>query len=436
MTNLIVFWGEKSDSSFTWMSDGEGVQSENAHIDNPDSYHIRTSDLLKADLSCLADMLGDGSVTLVVSCKDIVAAQIEVPNKAQKLLRKAIPYILEDEIASPVDDLFFAFLHKDENGLLPVRAIAREYLENLIETFNKAELKLDRILVDIDLMSSLKEGMSVLIHHSECLIVESNNNRWNCFSDDFSWLIQKQLAKRQTGTLKDPATSEEIMPIAMPLDLYTTQSADKFIRNLPVGRFAVENHLLDNAQHFFAENLQKQNDKAIDLLQAEYEPKRENSQITNFLLRVASIFGVVLLTHVIYQSVQLYTLSDKKDQLEMQKLTLYKQAFPSRKTPSSAGRAVKSMRSYVKSLGGGSSEGGFLSLLSSSSEKLTDLTKIYPTNINYDSGRNELRMDVIATDLVVLDQYADELRKSGHKVSKSSETQTGDGYSSRLTINK
>jgi len=125
MANLILFWGKKSDASFTWVSDHQASAQESAS-----SYEINSKDLLKADLSCLADMLGDGSVTLVLSSKDIVMAKIEVPNKAQKLLRKAVPYILEDEVASSVEDLFFAFNNKTGDGLLPVRAIARDYIDS------------------------------------------------------------------------------------------------------------------------------------------------------------------------------------------------------------------------------------------------------------------------------------------------------------------
>lgn len=431
MANLILFWGAKRNLSFTWMSESQGSDQESSP-----SYEINSKNLLKADLSCLADMLADGGVTLVLSSTDIVAAQIEVPNKAQKLLRKAIPYILEDEIASPVENLFFAFSQKNKDGLLPVRAIAREYIESLIETFEKAELKLEKILVDIDLIESPDEGMAVLLHQSECLVVEPGGTCWDCYSDDFTWLVQKQFNAQEVAASKEQESNDELISIAVPLSVFSAEASDQFVHQLPVGRFAVECHSLDNAEQFLARNINSQDHKLVDLLQGEYEPKKENSQLTRFLLRVASILGFVLLTHVIYQSVQIYTLSEKRDQLEIQKMTLYKQAFPNRKQPSSAGRAVKSMRSHVRSLGGGGNGGGFLAILNSSSQKLTDLSKIYPTNINYDSVRNELRMDLIASDLVVLDQYADELRKGGHKVSKSSETQTGDGYSSRLTINR
>jgi len=427
MAKLTLFWGERSDPSFVWMSE---------QTDSSDSissgYQISSKNLLKADLSCLADMLADDSVTLVLSSSDIVSAQIEVPQKAQKLLRKAIPYILEDEIATPVEELFFAFSQKNKNGLLPVRAIARNYIEELVAYFSAAELKLDKILVDIDLLEKSELGMSLILSNSECLIVEDDEKRWRCHSDDFSWLVQKQFEQQEK---EDNLADNEHMPIALPLDIYSDEATDQFEHKLPVGRFAVETHLLDNKQQFLFKNAANIHN-AINLLQAEYEPKKENSELTNFLFKAASIVGFVLLTHIIYQSVTLYTLSEKKSQLETQKVTLYKQAFPSRKAPASAARAVKSMRSHMRTLGGGGGEGDFLTLLSSSSEKLTDLSQIYPTNINYDNARNELRMDLIASDLVVLDQYADALRNSGHKVSKSSETQTGDGYSSRLTINR
>ena len=432
MAKLTLFWGERSAPSFVWMSE---QTDSNESISS--GYKISSKNLLKADLSCLADMLADDSVTLILSSADIVSAQIEVPQKAQKILRKAIPYILEDEIATPVEDLFFAFSQKSKNGLLPVRAIAKNYIDELIEFFKSAELKLDKILVDIDLIEKSEQGMSLILSNSECLIVEPDEKRWRCHSDDFSWLVQKQFEQqeKETNSADKTSSDSETMPIALPLDIYSDEATDQFEHKLPVGRFAVETHLLDNKQEFLFKNASNMHN-AINLMQAEYEPKKENSELTSFLLKVASVVGFVLLTHVVYQSVTLYTLSEKKDQLEAQKFTLYKQAFPSLKTPASAARAVKGMRSHMRSLGGNGGEGDFLTLLSSSSEKLADLDKIYPTNINYDNARNELRMDLIASDLVILDQYADELRNSGHKVSKSSETQTGDGYSSRLTINR
>ncbi len=421
MAELILFWGEKDEPAFSWRlssnQEGDSKQTSNHHLE---LYQLESHEILKADLACIAEMAESNKVTVVVSCIDVSAAQVEVPNKAQRLLRKAVPYILEEEIASSVDDLFFALGDKNRNGLLSVRAIDRNYLESIIEAFASAEIRLFDILVDIDLFSLPEEGSKLLVNDSVCLSVDADDKRWHCHPDDYSWLIQKQLSHEET---------DDDLPNAIPLDIYSEQPTDEFERQLPVGRFAIQQHQINDNQAF----LLQQDGSGINLLQAEYETKKENSQITQFLTKAASVIGFVLFTFLIFQGVNIYTLSEKKAQLEQQKFTLYKQAFPSVKK---IRNPEKSMKVYVGSLGSASEDAGFLSLLNSSTEQLTDLQKIYPTNISYDRTRNELRLDVIASDLIVLDQYAEALKSSGHQVEKSSETQRGDGYSSRITIRK
>jgi general secretion pathway protein L len=421
MAKLILFWGEKYNQSFTWRlstSQGNGSPQTAAHL--LDNYQLESKQILKADLACIADMAESNSVTLVLSSIDIVTAHVEVPNKAQRLLRKVVPYMLEDEIATSVDDLFFAFAERNKLNHLPVRGVERIYLESLQEQFKLAEILLSEIVVDMDLLSPPEEGIKLLVTESQCLTVDDKNVRWHCHPDDFVWLIQKQISSDDL---------EDELPVAIPMDIYSEELTDEFVHELPVGRFAPQHHQVSDICEFMLE----QEHKGINLLQAEYEPKKENSKLTDFLLKVASIAGFVLLTHLIYQGSNIYTLSEKKQQLDAQKITLYKQAFPGIKTIRSP---EKSMRTYIKSLGSSSGGGDFLSLLTSSSELLTDLSKIYPTNINYDNTRSELRIDMIASDLMILDKYAEALKANGHQVEKSSETKRSDGYSSRLIIRK
>ena len=421
MAKLVLFWGEKNDQTFTWrFATGQENELSQLPAHSLDNYQLESKEILKADLACLADMALSNSVTLVVSSIDIATAQVEVPNKAQRLLRKAIPYMLEDEVATSVDDLFFAFADRNKNNRMPVRAIERSYLESLVEQFNLAEILLSEILVDIDLLTEPEEGIKLIVNDTQCLSVDDKNLRWHCHPDDYSWLIQKQINSDDT---------DDELPVAIPMDIYSEQPTDEFIRQLPVGRFAPEHHQVADIYEFML----AQPYKGINLLQAEYEPKKESSKLTDFLLKVASVAGFVLMANLIYQAANIYTLSEKKQQLDAQKITLYKQAFPG---TLKIRNPEKSMRTYIKSLGASSGGGDFLSLLTSSSELLTDLSKIYPTNINYDSTRSELRIDVIASDLVVLDKYAEALKASGHQVEKSSETKRGEGYSSRLVIRK
>ena len=416
MNELTLFWGSRNDATFQWRATNDAADETGIKP----LYQLESHEILKADLASVAEMAVNSKVTLVLSCSDVICAHLQVPNKAQKLLRKAIPYMMEDEVASSVDDLFFALANKSNDSELAVRAIDRDYFESVIATFKDAEIKLHQVIVDIDRVDVPQEGLRLVINHQQCFVVESSQKRWHCHIDDFSWLIQKQL---------EELSEDQDMPIAVPLEINSDIEMDEFIHQLPVGRFAVEELKIEDVNNYLLEN----DVESVNLLQAEFEVKKESSQLTSFLLKVASVSGFVLLSYLILQSVNIYTLSEQKQQLDQQKVTLFKQAFPRNKNTR---RPEKEMRIYVKSLGSSSGGGGFLSLLNSVSDSLTDLSKIYPTNISYEHTRNELRMDVIASSLVVLDQYADKLRSSGHKVEKSSETQRGEGYSSRLTVSR
>ncbi len=414
MNELTLFWGTKDEPTFSWKLTENTTNSTSSTA----LHRLESEEILKADLNCIADMALQAKVSLVLSNSDVVCATLEVPNKAQKLLRKAVPFMMEDDLATPVDQLFFALGDKPVGSKLAVRAIDRYYLESILNLFNTAEIKLHQVLVDSDLMEAPEEGFKLLIHQDNCLVADHEDNRWHCHSEDFSWLIQKQLSQ---------AESEDEMPIALPLEIISQDPTDEFEHQLPVGRFAVESRQVDDYYTF----LLSQKGHSLNLLQAEFEPKKESSKIKIFAKKIATIAALVLLSFIIYQGTHIYVLSDTKAQLAEQKKSLLKQAFPRSKRPTE-----KALNIYMKSIGENAGQGGFLSLLNSASESLTDLSKIYPTNISFDRARNELRLDVIAADLVVLDQYAEALRKRGHKVDKSSETQRGEGYSSRLTITR
>lgn len=434
MAKLTIFWGNKNDVSFTWHLLSEPNKEDLNETDLLSSYQLQNHEILKADLACMADMAKKHDVSLILSSIDVNNAQVLVPNKGQKLLRKAVPYMLEDEIATSVDDLFFAFSDKIKNNLLTVRAIERDYLEYLINGFKIAEIKLSNISVDLDYIETPQEGLKLVIHDSEVLVVDSANKRWQCHQDDFTWLIQKDFERKEKENQEDKkqdknAEENHDISIAIPLDIISSSETDEFEHQLPVGRFAVQHEkIADYHQYLLTQSVE-----SINILQAEFEVKKENSQLTQFLTKVASVLGFVLLTYLVYQGSNIVALSEQVAQLEKQKTTLYKQAFPNTKK---IRNPEKSMKIHLKKMGSSTANSDFLSLLYSTSEKITDLDKIYPTNISYESSRSELRLDVMASDLVILDQFAEALKLSGHKVERSSETQRGDGYSSRLVISK
>ncbi|MDQ7048560.1 MAG: type II secretion system protein GspL [Enterobacterales bacterium] len=419
MAILTIFWHGEKEPNFHWeMRQNSAAQSLTSE-QSTDAYQIENHELLKADLNCLSQMAMRATVHLVIASSDAFTTQVQLPKKAQRLLRKAVPFMLEEEVASPVDEMFFALGERSKNEKLEVRAINKNYLEKLIAEFKNAEIEIKALYLDNDFIAAPELGCRLVIDQQECWFINQDNERWSCHTDDFNWLIQKYLA----------TDGDEELPVAIPLEIYAGQECDSFVRNLPVGRFAVEQNYFDDRYQFLLDN----QSQPINLLQAEYEPKKETSSSRLFLIQSAKVAGWVLAAFLVYQTTLIYTLSEKKQQLVTQQTSIYKQAFPKvRKVR----MPYRSMKSYLSKIGATSGEGNFLTLLSSVSNEIQDLSKIYPTNLSYDNQRKELKLDLIASDLMVLDQFADSLKKAGHSVERSSETQRGSGYSSRITLKK
>ncbi|TQV73926.1 hypothetical protein FLL45_13770 [Aliikangiella marina] len=416
MNKLTIFWNDKGTAHFNWWVTDRSELAESA-IPSLESHEI-----LKADLACMAELAVGRKVELVVSSHDVHFNQVNIPGKAQRHLRKAIPYLLEEQLADSVDELFMAFGTKLPSGDIPVRAIELNYLKRIVEQFAEAEVKLDSVVTDLDLLETPEEGTLVVLKEGQVLVNDSKVGAWQCEQQDFSWLIQKQLNDVQ---------EDDEMPIAIPMKVIAEEEEQYqfFEQNLPAGRFAPLSALVDSVYAY----LSGYRIKPINMLQGEFEPKAESSPLKDMLLKVASVAGIVLAAHLIYQGSQWFSLKAESEYLLKERNALWKQAFPGRKVTSSP---LRSMQSFLRGLGQGQANGGFLNLLKSTTGLITDLNLIYPTNISYNSARNELRMDIIAKDLRTLNSYRDELKSSGHEVDMSSATQRGEGYSSRLIIRR
>lgn len=415
MNNLTIFWNDKNTDYFYWCCD-ESLSSDNTNSVNL----LESRKILKADIACIADMTEKSRVTLVLASTDVYFDQVNLPNKAQRHLRKAVPFLLEEQIAEPVDELFIAVGNRLDNDNIPVRAINTTYFQSLLDTFKNAEIKLNRVCVDLDLLAAATTGYQVMLIDERVLFVDDKQQRFNCHIDDFSWVIEKQLAVN---------SDEEEMPVAIPMNILceSEEIYQLFKQQLPIGRFAPQESIIQELE----EELSKNQNSAINLLQGDFEVKSESSVLKKILFKVASIFAIVLGVFIFYQGSQIAALSSQKTALTKQRNVFWKQAFPNRRVPANPD---KELRSFLMNIGGSSNGDGFLSLLQKTSIEINNLEKIYPTNISYNGSRNEIRIDIVAKDLPELNAYRDKLKSIGFEIDMSSATQRGDGYSTRLII--
>lgn len=426
MHKLTIFWEEKSSPYFRWYLDS-GIKSlSDSSIET--RAELESHEILKNDLALLTDLAKGKKVELILSNQDIHFNQVELPAKAQRHITKAIPYLIEESLAEPVDDLFIAVGEKKEQKT-PVRGINRNYLNSLIQSFQSNEINLSAIYIDLDCIGKSESSYSVIINQETALITQKDENNqnyhhvWSCQLNEFSWLVQKQLAEL-----------DEELPVAIPMQIISAnlQQAEIFQQQLPMSRFASEIISVDSIEEYLLAN--DSQSTRINLLQAEFAIKQKNSGLRIFLTQVASLIGLVLFAYVFYQGSQWFTLNSEYEKLKQQKSVLWKQAFPNKKYRES--KAEKSFRNSLKELSGGQGDSAFLPMLSSVIEKIDNLQQLYPTNISYDSVRNEIRLDLIAKELDILNSYKEALQKINYQVESGSATTRGDGYSSRVIVRK
>lgn len=416
MDKLTIFWHDKTANSFYWVLD------EKKSADSAKAIHnLEGHELLKADLACLADCAQNKKVELVLSSNDVHFNHVNLPNKAQRHLRKAVPFLLEEQLSESVDDVFIAIGNRQKDQLIPVRAINLNYLQELLDTFEAAEIVLDRVRVDLDMLPPPESGFKLAVIDEVVLIVDDRQQQWSCYQEDFVWILQRIIEQR---------VGDDV-PVAIGLEIVADdqQLANEIEELLPIGHFIPKITVVDSVREELAHSTQP----VLNLLQGEFETKSDGSPIKGVLVKVASIIGIIFAAHLLHQGTQLFSLSAQAESLNEQKVGLWKQAFPGRKVPSNQDREL---RTYMKSLEGGQGDGAFLAMLSSSSALISDLNKLYPTNISYSAQRSELRLDLVAVDLPILNQYRDDLKNNGFEVEMSSATQRGEGYSTRLVIRR
>ena len=71
---------------------------------------IASGELASAEmLSSLTDKARHRTVVAIVPNQDVMLKSLQVPGKSERAIRMAAPYMLEDELAQDVEQLFFGY---------------------------------------------------------------------------------------------------------------------------------------------------------------------------------------------------------------------------------------------------------------------------------------------------------------------------------------
>ena len=321
-------------------------------------------------------------VVAIVPAEHVVLLDTPRMSAQRAQFVKAVPFALEDQLVSPVEDLFFALPERLSEERVAVAVVARKTLQGWIDQLAATGIRPDAVFVETQLLPVGDNAGSVMIENDRAV--------WRS-------------GKTQGGVSDVPALTEWLaviragQPELHAMDVYDfRERAEK--PPLP------DRHIRYHANQrdvlaFLAAQLATEPE--LNLLQGEFAPTHRRAP-TERLWRNAGLLGaaaVILL--FVYFVADYWKLSRQSVQLETAERQILHDSFPQMDTV--AGDPRQLMQNALDNLRGGTDATGLLHLLTQIAPALSSTTRTTLTSLEYHNATLELGLrapDVSTLDLM------------------------------------
>jgi len=354
---------------------------------------------------------------------DVILKQLVAPTKSPRAMHLAVPYMLEDELATDVEQLFFAYADLSDDAAgnnCFVAVVAHAQMQFWLACLSDANIKATTLQVDILAMPLIAEQWSAIAVYSASkssgqsqIIVRQD--KWQGFvldGDAWQFVAQNPAAMFGSGEQNEQPiiTAYSALPDSSQL---TLQRVDE---ELPLALLAQHCH-----------------ESKFNLLQGQYKTKDQHSTALTHWLWAASIAACALLLNVGYKSAQLWQLTTQQEQVETQIIARYKKAFPQAKKVR-LGTIKSQLNRKITQLGGTNDSGGFLAMLAKVQPAFAKVPELKPESLKFDGKRQELRLQAISNDYQHFERFKNALSSASLKVKQGAQNNQGEQITGSYSI--
>ncbi len=348
-------------------------------------------------------------VTVLVPACDVSLKRLHVPAKSKKAMQLAVPYMLEDDLAQEVEQLFFAYAelkHADNADNCFVAIVEREQMRQWRLWLSEAGIETKHMIPDVLLMPDAESHWQAIQLQQQVLLRQGvwqgsaiDDSLWTSISQ--TWPNDADLHIDAYSAL--PPTNEAVTLNAQP-------------EELPLA--------------LLARQIEQQ---SFNLLQGEFKVKSARSPALKIWAWAAGFALVALLVNVVLKSVTLMQINQQQSAVEQQIIAQYKKTFPDTKRV-----RISTIRSQLKrkmaEVGGTSSDAEFLALLAQVEPAFAKVPSLKPDSLKFDRKRNELRVQASAKGYQQFEQFKQLLEAQQLSVSQGAQNNQGDKVVGSLSI--
>ena len=319
-------------------------------------------------------------VTVLIPGTDALLAEPVVPVKSGTKLAQVVPFALEEQLASDVDDLHFAVGKRDTRPGVPVVVVSHAHMQAWLATLQAAGLKADAIHAETAVLPATPNGVTLMVDHARVYV-------------------------RRAETL---GAVLDVQPLieALQLALASGDEAREHV-TIYVGEddYEQERDLLEGLREFTA-SLQLRllsggalpllaataaRSTPVNLLQGKYAA--DGTLNVSFApWRYAALLAVIFFAvHLGVKGWQYAKFRRDEAQLDSAIAEVYQQAMPGVPLPDPS-KARKLMETRLVTLRGGGAVGGMMAALSTLGEAMNGLSGTNIEAISYRDNITDLRV--------------------------------------------
>jgi general secretion pathway protein L len=123
----------------------------------------RRSNMFGGSLAEAGARLQGRPVIVLVPAAEVLTTTIDLPVRGGARLQAALPYALEEQVASDVESLHFAAGEKYESGRRPVAVVERSILDGWLTLLGEAGIEVTRLIPENYGLARMPGTMSVLV---------------------------------------------------------------------------------------------------------------------------------------------------------------------------------------------------------------------------------------------------------------------------------
>ncbi len=395
-----------------------------------DDNGTRRSEPGSGSLEDAAVQAGVRPVIVLVPATDVLTTTVDIPVRGARL-KSALPFALEESLADDVETLHFAAGAKRDSGVRPVAVVARDKIEQWLESLDAAGIEPVRMVPENYGLARIPGTMSVLVSE-DCVMFNDG--------EDVEFVLEGLQPSdalvaagaltdraRDTESVDDVEASGHLLVFCEP-DAEESLSHEWIALRHELSSVDV-NVLPDGVLPRLAVTVAS--GSGVDLLQGRYGARTDYGAYFKPWRRVAVLLLGLLLVGFIGKGIDYYRLSDEEAALREQFAAEYQQIRPgdSREILD----PVSAVRSIKQGMGTATGPQVFLPSLQQLSKAMAQNSSAKIETISYRAGVIDVRLT--SPDVATLDNIQKIVRESGQfQASIQSTDQVDDQISSRLQI--